>query len=247
MAPRASIPLADVRPPERRSLTQEVTDQLLKLIASADEPEIGLPPERQLSERLGVSRNVVRESLAALGRLGVVSTRGKTRVGNTSRAQAHIVAGVAAVDAERELLLDPMEVRRILEPEVAALAAGRIDERALLDLEHWLVLMRDGLERGERIVEYDSAFHVAIARASGNDMLARLVGALTDALQASRERSFQPSGAGLTALGDHERILDALRRRAPDEARTAMTEHLDRVETLIRSALAEPQAVNAEG
>lgn len=246
MAREAPLSLSDVRPAPRRSLTQEVTDQLLDLIASADEAEVRLPPERQLSERLGVSRNVVRESLAALEQLGVVSARRKPRVGNSARARAQLLAGAANVEAERELVLDPMEVRRILEPEVAALAAERIDDLGLRELERWLLLMTDGVKRGEPVVDHDSAFHVAIARGSGNHMLARLIGVLTEALQSSRHLSFAPSGAGPAAIEDHEAILDALRRHAPEDARAAMSNHLDRVEALIRSTLADRPDVNVE-
>lgn len=234
--PPASM-LADLRPPRRRSLPLEVADQLVELIASASAGELVLPPERRLCEQLAVSRNVLREALSALGHQGVVETRGKARIGLPARARARLVARVASGGPERELVLDPMEVRQMLEPEAAALAAGRASEEAVAELERWVVLMQQGLARGERVVEYDSAFHVAIAQATGNHTLVQLVGALTDALRESRERSFVPAGAADGALADHRAILDAVRARDAAAARRAMRAHLARVERLIRASL----------
>jgi DNA-binding FadR family transcriptional regulator len=238
MASSASRSLfADLRPARRRSLPLEVADQLVELIASASESELVLPAERRLCDQLGVSRNVLREALSALGHQGVIETRGKVRIGLPTRARARLVARVASGGPERELVLDPMEVRRMLEPEAAALAAGRATEDAIAELARWVALMEQGLARGERVVEYDSAFHVGIAQATGNHTLVQLVGALTDTLRESRERSFVPPGAADGALADHRAILDAVRAGDAAAARRAMQAHLARVERLIRASL----------
>ncbi len=119
------------------------------------------------------------------------------------------------------------------------MAAERASDLELHETEQWLRLMEEGVRRGERVVEYDSALHVAIARATQNPTLAGVVEGLTDSVSDSRELSFWPSDAAARALAGHRRILIALRRRDPDEARRAMREHLDHVEALIRETLAE--------
>lgn len=86
--------------------------------------------------------------------------------------------------------------------------------------------MDEGERRGEHVVEYDSAFHVAIARTTRNPTLVTLVAALTDASREAREASFQPSTAVRTYLHDHRAILQAIRDGDPDKARAAMTAHL---------------------
>ncbi|MEA2287630.1 MAG: GntR family transcriptional regulator, transcriptional repressor for pyruvate dehydrogenase complex, partial [Solirubrobacteraceae bacterium] len=101
-------------------------------------------------------------------------------------ATAQLVARTMAVTPERRLLLDPLEVRRMLETESAALAAERIDAAGLEELERWLTLMREAVRRGDAAVDYDSAFYLSIAPATGNHTLVKLVSALSDMLRPSR-------------------------------------------------------------
>jgi GntR family transcriptional repressor for pyruvate dehydrogenase complex len=226
-----------VKPARRRTLPEEIVDQLLELIAADGAEEPRLPPERELSQQLGVSRASLREALSALNELGVIDTRGKAKYARTARARAALVARVAATEPEQELITDPIEVRRMLEPEVAARAAERVTERGLSELDGWLRLMEEAASRGERFIEYDSAFHVSIARATDNHTLVQLIAALTDVLRESRERSFEPAEAVERALEDHRLILSALHARDPPEARAAMGTHLDHIEPLIRLSL----------
>jgi GntR family transcriptional repressor for pyruvate dehydrogenase complex len=234
-----TIELARIRPAKRRSLPEEIVDQLLELIASATTPKYRLPPERKLCEQLGVSRTSLREALSALSHLGVLETHGKAKMGLAPRARAQLVARAGSGAAERELMTDPLEVRRMLEPEVAARAAERATEQEFADMGEWLRQMEEGASRGERVVEYDSAFHVSIARATRNGTIVQLVAALTDALRESRELSFMPRDAAEIALEGHRLILAALRARDADGARRAMGQHLDQVERLIRASFDE--------
>jgi GntR family transcriptional repressor for pyruvate dehydrogenase complex len=221
----------------RRSLPEEIVDQLLELIAADVADEQRLPPERAFAEQLGVSRASLREALSVLNELGVIESRGKAKYARTARARAALVARVAATEPEQELITDPIEVRRMLEPEVAARAAERVTARGLSELDSWLRLMEEAASRGERFIEYDSAFHVSIARATGNRTLVHLIAALTDVLRESRERSFDPAEAVERALDDHRLILSALHARDPYAARRAMRQHLDHIEDLIRVSL----------
>jgi GntR family transcriptional regulator, transcriptional repressor for pyruvate dehydrogenase complex len=232
--------LAGARPLQRRSLPQEVSEQMLELIASADAAEVALPSERRLCEQFGVGRNVLREALSALEGRGVTRVQGKVRIGNSARARAQLLARAPAT-AERALALDPIEARRIMEPEIAALAAERAGKDEIEEITGWLMQMEQAHARGERVVEFDSAFHVAIARASENHTLVQVVAALTEALRDSRELSFQPEPAGRAAIEGHRAILDALRAKDPRAARRAMRKHLDRVEQLIRASLANSE------
>lgn len=223
---------------ERRKLPHEVADQLLDLIAASTGSEITLPAERALCDQLAVSRNVLREALAALHQAGVIETRGKLRVAHVGQARARRVARLPRPSGgDADLVLDPMEVRRILEPEVASLAAKRASSDAIREMERYVTLMEEAAARGDSVVDYDSAFHAAIAEATGNQTLVALVRALNDSLRESRRLSFDPQGAARQAISDHVAILAAIRTRDPLAATTAMRHHLDRVETLLRDAL----------
>ena len=100
--PRPEAPPPSIRPARRRGLAHEVAEQLVGIIAAGPSAEIALPPERQLCEQLEVSRNVLREALAALDQMGLIETRGKTRVGLTARASRCPRAGVTAAGRARE-------------------------------------------------------------------------------------------------------------------------------------------------
>jgi GntR family transcriptional regulator, transcriptional repressor for pyruvate dehydrogenase complex len=240
-----ALGLAAIQPTPRKSLAQAVSDQLLELIASSADVASELPTERLLSEQLGVSRNVLREALAGLDRLGVVEKRGNKRFGDTARARAQLLAHVPPEGPPLERFMGPIEARRMLEPEIAALSATISTPERVAEIERWLLLMEEGQRRGERVVEYDSAFHVAIARTTGNPTLVTLVAALTDASREAREASFRPAAAVRTYVGDHRAILDAIRSRDPDRARSAMAAHLGGVAELARTSFAGDGAPGA--
>jgi GntR family transcriptional repressor for pyruvate dehydrogenase complex len=234
--------LAAPRHARRKGLPEEVAGQLIELIAASSAAEVRLPPERRLCEQFGVSRNPLREALAALDQMGILETRGKVRIGLSARARARQMAKLPtpAGASARAVLLDPMETRRILEPETAALAAERATDASLADMAHWLDEMEQAIREERPVAEYDLGFHVAVAQATLNAILIELVGALTEALQASRVRSFRPREAASKALEDHHAILAAIRAGDSRAARRTMRAHLDHVEELLRSTISEP-------
>jgi DNA-binding FadR family transcriptional regulator len=232
-----SLPSSEIRPARRRSLPDEIVDQILELVATGTLPDNRLPAERELAVLFQVGRSSLREGLAALTHLGVVETRGKSKYVDAVRAQAQLAARGHPVDREQALVSDPFETRQLLEPEVAAKAAERASEQSLVEIESWLQQMEKSTEQRRRVVECDSAFHVAIARATGNRMLVYLVSALTDALRKSRELSLESPDAVTISLRGHRRILDALRARDPARARREMRKHLNEVERVVRLGL----------
>lgn len=219
----------------RSSLPEEISRQLLELIASGSFPDNRLPAERVLCAGLGVSRGPLREAFSGLQHLGVLETRGNARYGRPERARAELTR-LPTMDADEVLMTHPLEARRLLEPEVAALAAARATPAALEEIDHWLVALEHAPDRNTAL-EQDSAFHVAIARATGNQALVGLIQALTDSLRESRALSMQPDEGPRSSSRAHRTIYDALAARDPDKARFAMRLHLDEVERLIHEAL----------
>lgn len=228
---------AELTPLRRRSLSDGVVDQLLAYIAEGTAPERQLPVERVLCKQLDVSRTTVREALSTLMQLGVVETRGKGRYGSLVGARAYLASRERLRRNETELVDHPLEARRVLEPPIAALAAERATDDDLAEIARWLSLMQVATENGEDNVEYDSGFHAAIARATGNPTLVFLINALTDALAESRRLSFRPGRSAMIAVEGHEAILTALTARDPKAAANAMKRHLDDVAGMIRTSL----------
>lgn len=228
-----------IRPAQRLSLPGEIVNQLLELFAAGQAPEQQLPTEQVLCERLGVSRASLREALFALTHLGILKARGKEKYGSVVGARVQLAT--RSQSYHQELIVHPLEVRRLLEPEIAALAAERGDDEALAMVDRCLDVMKNAPRSSRSIVESDSAFHAAIARACRNPTMVHLVAALADSVAVSREVSFQPELAIRIALDGHQKILDALHARDPQRARASMREHLNDVETLVRASLAGGQ------
>jgi GntR family transcriptional repressor for pyruvate dehydrogenase complex len=219
---------------QRRSLSEEVLDRLLEFIAAGSSPTQQLLPEHALCERLGVSRSALREALSGLGHLGIVETRGKTRFGSTVAARAHIIRRAAAAGFPLEGMQHALEARSLLEPPLARLAADRRTRRALKGLEEFLHLMEQQPPNGvDLVIDYDSGFHVSIARATDNPTLVHMVSAITDALAATRVLSLHAADGYETSMAGHRAIFAAIRDGDGDGAHSAMQKHLDEVRRLI--------------
>jgi GntR family transcriptional repressor for pyruvate dehydrogenase complex len=225
--------LGALAPVTRRTLSEEVLDRLLELIAAGASPTQRLLPEHALCERLGVSRSALREALSGLGHRGVIETRGKARIGSTVAARSHLLRRAALAGSTIEEVRHALEARRLLEPPMAALAAERATPETLDRVRQFLDLMEDGSEEGDMLVDHDSGFHVSIARATGNPTLVHMVSAIADALSSTRALSLHAPRGVERSMAGHREIMAALSARDADGARRAMEEHLDEVAALI--------------
>jgi GntR family transcriptional repressor for pyruvate dehydrogenase complex len=199
-----------------------------------------LPPERELSDRLEVSRATVREAIAALRAAGLVETRrgrgGGTVVTMKPQGPSARTAGVTTA-AQRADWLDALDFRRIVEPGAAALAASAdLDEpaRATLEAAHLAVSKATSRARHRQA---DSRFHLTVATLSGSS---RLVEAVT-AVQATLHEMLLaiPVLATNIAHSDrqHAAIVRAVLAGNPTRARRAMENHCDDTAALLRGLI----------
>ena len=191
-----------------------------------------LPSEREMAERLQVSRSSLREAMRALELQGMVASRpGAGTFINTGQfdAMASVIAS-CLVDSH-QTVQDVFEMRRILEPGIAALAAERATEEDICQLESALGEQREQIERGESGVSGDSAFHFALAKATQNAALIKVVMAVADTLHQSRDRSLQTAGRAQRSLASHQDMLELVRSGDCTGAREAMEHHISVIET----------------
>jgi DNA-binding FadR family transcriptional regulator len=184
-----------------------------------------LPAERDLTERFGVSRPTIREAMIALEMQGLVEAR---------KGSGVFVLAAPAGHVERELDIGAFEIteaRRLLEGEVAAVAATEIDDVQLIVLRELLDEMDQ--EDNAAAEDADRRFHIAIAEATGN---AVIISAVTDFWDLrfrsplAREVLEKAGSLGVEKrLAEHGRILRALEAHSPIDARNAMRDHLGRV------------------
>jgi DNA-binding FadR family transcriptional regulator len=212
-----------------RDAAAEAVSQVKELVRDGQLlPGERLPPERELSAELGVSRSTLREAIRALVAMNILVSRHGD--------------GTYVSSLEPELLSQPLafvletspafashlfEARRVLEAACAALAAERIRDEEVAELER-LALSRHGTP--EELIERDAALHSAVIRATRNPVLIRMMDSIGALAARSRNGTARLPGAERRSRRDHLRIVDALRRRSPADAAAAMADHIESVE-----------------
>jgi len=233
-------------PRSTRLHAQIVEDLVARIVSGELPPGSTLAAEPEMSTRYGVSRTVIREALRVLGGKGLIDVRhgSGTRV-TPSDQWDPLDTAILAVRRERgqlgAVLSDLIEARRIIECEVAALAAQRHDARQRAIVEAQLVVMRATLEDPKRFMLADASFHDTLVAASGNRVLIRVMEPIHELVHFGQMITDGIPGTLLRALHDHEAIAAAVFSRDPSAARAAMRAHLDRTERDI-TALVETQA-----
>jgi len=224
----------------RGTAVSEVVKQLISLLTNGDlAPGSRLPPERQLAESLGVGRSAVREALAALEILGIVSVRpgsGTYLRDSTSELLPTTLSWGLMLSASRTDEL--IEVRGGLEVQAARFAATRIDEAGLDKLRGYVATMRDNLTDVDRFVEADVRFHLQIALSAGNEVLRDLLQSVRSLLRVWAERGLRDEEQARTAYEEHQAVFDAIESRDPVASADAMREHMATAGSRVQSATA---------
>jgi GntR family transcriptional repressor for pyruvate dehydrogenase complex len=211
---------------------EEIVSQITSLILEG-KLSVGdkLPSERELCERFGVGRNSVREATRALESAGLVDTRQGEGTFVTTSPESLLSPLSQKISSEGEDGIRHLfEARRILEPQIASLAAVRCTDEEIERLEAVLKRQRGEVNDGGSGMDEDTAFHLALARAAKNEFLLRLVDILLDSLCEMRERSVRDKGGRIRSLEGHEEILAAVKDRNERRALALMLAHLLEVE-----------------
>jgi DNA-binding FadR family transcriptional regulator len=187
-----------------------------------------LPTEDELARKLKVSRPSLREGLKALARKGLVESR--TRRGTIALGRerwdaldADVLRWSAASPPDHAFLLSLIELRSIMEPAAARLAASRATPEQVLQVERAFQGMVDSLPHDlEGCHHHDLAFHGAIFAACGNALLHRFYDAISALLLTLFRASTQARESYENSLAEHGAVAVAIRRRRPEEAEAAM-------------------------
>ncbi|MDJ0462970.1 FadR/GntR family transcriptional regulator [Streptomyces sp. H27-C3] len=226
--------------PEKGSVTQRAIEQIKTMIGEGLlVPGQRLPTERDFAAKLGISRGSMREAVRALTTLGVLEARHGSGIYVTQLEAVDLLEtfGIVAEISPKPRLAELLEVRRILESSATALAAARITDADLAEVEKQLAAM-NATEEAEEFLAADMAFHRAIARAAGNDALAAIIDGLSSrTFRARVRRGHQEVGAFGRTREEHRRIFRALAARDPEAARVAAAAHVGAVEEWLREQL----------
>ncbi|KLU63236.1 HTH-type transcriptional regulator LutR [Peptococcaceae bacterium CEB3] len=226
----------ELKPIKTRKIYEEIAEQLRKLVAGGKlKPGDRLPSERELAERLQVSRASVREALSALEMMGLVEVRSGEGTYVRHVNMDSVVAPLAWVLAlEKDTVEQLMEVRKILETQAVRLAAERAEEPEIREMSEALEIMRQDLETGELGEVADHRFHFAITQATHNQILVRIMNSISDTmhetLKISRRKMFSSKPMLEKLYHEHAGIWEAVRERDPAKASQRMLDHLIGVE-----------------
>jgi GntR family transcriptional repressor for pyruvate dehydrogenase complex len=209
-------------------IVQQIEDSIMQ---GALKPGDQLPAERELAQQFGVSRTAVREAVKTLrekGLLEAYSGRGTFITDGTSENIRQSLDRMIKI-GQPEGSLYLAEVRAILEPEIAALAATRIEEQHLAGLREAFAVMGRSRTDSEAYIEADLDFHLALAEAAANPLILSLLDSIVGVLREQRLRIFRVEGGPERGQFHHQRILEAIEQRDPVKAREAMRAHLQQV------------------
>jgi DNA-binding FadR family transcriptional regulator len=139
-----------------------------------------------------------------------------------------------------------VEVREILEPEVTALAATRIEEQQLAMMREAVAVMERSMQDPEAYIEADLDFHLALAEAAGNPLVLSLLDEIVGLLREQRIGIFNLAGGPQRGQLHHKAILEAIELRDPEKARAAMRSHLHQIRADSAASRASGERARAE-
>jgi len=221
------------------AVTDEAILRIKEMILAGElSPGDRLPPEKELSERLGLSRSSLREAVKALEVIRVLDVRRGDGTYVTSLEPRLLLEAMSfVVDLhDDQSVLEIFAVRRILEPAASALAAANADDAALERLRE-AVAQVDHAAGVEDLVAHDLEFHRGIADSTGNTYLASLIDSLSShTVRARIWRGITQEGAVERTLQEHHAILDAIDDHDADLAAALTVVHVSGIEQWLRAA-----------
>ncbi len=209
-------------------IVQQIEDSVLK---GTLKPGDQLPAERELAQQLGVSRTAVREAVKTLREKGLVeaySGRGTFITDGTSQAARQSFDLMVKL-GQQEGSPHLAELRLILEPGIAAMAAIRAKEEDIATMREAVDVMERAQKDPEAYIEADLDFHLALAEAVANPLILSLIDSIVGLLREQRMKIFNVEGGPQRGQVHHKRILEAMERRDAEMARGAMRAHLEQV------------------
>ena len=210
-------------------------------------PGSKLPSQNELVEHFGVSRTGVREALQMMSALNLIEIRPGVGCFVKSVSPEYVIhADVLAILLEKESVVEVMETRKVMESGIAALATERALPEDYWKIEDVLVTIDRAIQNGGSIAKGAAAFHCALAEASHNAVLAKLMRSFNQLLEKAAtllEASVSDLEAyKLEELRSHRELLAVIKQRDPEKSRKAMMDHIMVSEKMILGAFRQVEA-----
>ncbi len=224
------------KPVKTKKIYEEIVEQIKQLIVDGKlQPGDKISSERELAETLGVSRASIREAFSALEMMGVITIKpGEGSFVREVSYEGMLEPLSFLLHADLDNMMQLLEVRKILEVEIADLAAQRATPEDIENIRLALNRMVEEVNAGEIGDLADADFHYAVVKASHNPILLKLINTISDLMNStfrfSRQKLFMSSNMPKILHDSHCLIFQAIADKNPQKARTLMSKHLTMVE-----------------
>lgn len=221
---------------ERAALSEQIAQRILQMITERQlKPGDRLPSERELSVAMNVGRPALREALRALAMMNVIEIRQGAGAYVTNLDTAHLIQHLDFVfSLDDSTILELFDARKIIEVGIIELAAQRVTDEDIVELEANLQKSLATMHDPEQFLFADIELHTLIARIARNPILVRFMESIHQLGLASRRRTGRLDGVPQQSVADHERIIESLKARDQEAARDAMLSHLANVEDKLK-------------
>jgi len=217
-------------------LYESVIEQIMNLIKNNKlKPGDKLPPERELAEKLSISRGSLREAFRVLESRGLIKSKpGGGRYIREIRKNGHNNTENIILSLEKSSILELLEAREMFEVKIAEITAQRATPEDIKSIEKALNKMNEEeMLKDDKKTESDTEFHLAIAGASHNFVFVNIIKLHLDLLRDTREKTQQIPGRREERWREHQAILQAIKERDSKKAGEAMLKHLRNVREVL--------------
>jgi GntR family transcriptional repressor for pyruvate dehydrogenase complex len=202
------------------------------LLSESLQPGDRLPPERRLAEALNVSRTVLREAINQLVGEGLVAREASRSPIVTDFDRARLASEMSMLAGPDAEIRDLIELRVMVELGAIEAIVERADDEDVDEMERWVAEGERRVREGKPMAVADLRFHAALLRSLGNRAVDALLPLIEENMRENllidtHELSGQHTANDDRVIGQHRKILEAVRARDPKAAREAMREHLD--------------------
>ncbi len=217
-------------------LYESVIEQIMNLIKNNKlKPGDKLPPERELAEKLSISRGSLREAFRVLESRGLIKSKpGGGRYIREIRENGHNSTENIILSLEKSSILELLEAREMFEVKIAKIAAQKATPEDIELIEEALSKMNEEEElKYGKETESDTEFHLAIAGASHNFVFVNIIKLHLDLLKGTRGKTWQITGRREKQYQEHQAILQAIKEHNSKKAGEAMLKHLRNVREVL--------------
>lgn len=217
---------------KQQSVAETISAEILDLLRQKElKPGEKLPPERELAEMLGVSRPSLREALRALSIMKVVEMRQGDGTYVSDLRPEELVEHLDFVFMLDDSTMSQLfEARKVVEVANIGLAAQRMTDEELQELEESLLASERLIDDPDAFLVADIELHGIITNAARNPLLERFMASIGSLGRASRQKTVHIGDVRAITVAHHRQIFEALKAHDPDLAREAMLRHLEHVE-----------------